>query len=117
MRDAGLCTVCTLNNTAAAGMKPVEVLSPLFPAMYEDRAVGYGRYYAALGVNERVDLVIRIWRRTAVRVGMYAVLTMSENDGQYRITNVQHLLDDDGLKVTDLTLTRMEQNYDLATEA
>ena len=32
---------------------------------------------------------------------------------QYRIDNVQHLLDEDGLKVTDLTLYRMEQNYDL----
>jgi hypothetical protein len=32
---------------------------------------------------------------------------------QYRIDNVQHLLNDDGLKVTDLTLKRLEDLYDI----
>ena len=116
MRDAGLVTICSLSNLSAAGARPVMVLSPVLSDYFGERTVGYNRYYAAKGVNEQVDLLIRIGRTTAARIGMYAVLTYSENDGQYRITNVQQLLDDDGLKCTDLTLTRMDELYEIATE-
>lgn len=44
---------------------------------------------------------------------MYAVLSQSENNGQYRITNVQQMLDEDELKVTDLTLQRMDELYEI----
>lgn len=90
-------------------MRLVAVTSTYF----EERTVGYGRYYAAKGVNEQVDLLVRIWRNTDVRIGMYAVLSMSENNGQYRITNIQHTTDDDGLKVTDITLQRMDDLYEV----
>jgi hypothetical protein len=117
MFDAGTVTICTLRNTAAAGQMPKEQLQTVTAAYFGERTVGYNRYYAAAGVNEQIDLLIRIWRTNQVRIGMYAVLSMSENDGQYRITNVQQLLDDDGLKVTDLTLQRLERNYDVTAEA
>ena len=42
---------------------------------------------------------------------MYAV---TEDKKQYRIDNVQHLLDEDGLKITDLTLRRLDKLYDVA---
>jgi hypothetical protein len=44
---------------------------------------------------------------------MYAVLDDAE---QYRIDNVQRLKDDEGLKVVDLTLSRLEENYDVNAE-
>ena len=94
---------------------PVQALVPVTSAYFGERTIGYNRYYAAQGVNQDISLLIRIWRYP-VKIGMYAVLSMSENDGQYRITNVQHLLDDDGLKVTDLTLSALEENYDVAAE-
>lgn len=115
--DSGTVTLCRLVNTAEAGAMPVEVLSPVEAMYYEDRIVGYGRFYAAQGVNQQVDMVIRTWRWNAAKIGLYAVLSDSANDGQYRVTNVQNLLDDDDLQVTDLTLERLEHNYDLATEA
>jgi len=116
MFDAGKVSICNLENKAAPGRMPVNTLVPVAVAYFGERTVGYNRYYAAQGVNQQIDLLIRVWRCNAVKIGMYAVLSMSENDGQYRITNVQHLLDDDGLKVTDLTLSRLEENYDVATE-
>lgn len=116
MFDAGKVSICELKNTTAPGRMPVEILAPVASAFFEDRVVGYNRYYAALGANQEITMIIRVWRCSAVRIGMYAVLSMSENDGQYRITNVQHLLDDDGLKVTDITLTALEENYDVAAE-
>jgi len=116
MFDAGLVTICDLQNTAAPGRMPVQKLVSVTSAYFGERMVGYNRYYAAQGVNQQIDLLIRIWRCPAVKIGMYAVLSMSENDGQYRITNVQHILDEDGLKVTDLTLSRLEDNYAVAAE-
>ena len=116
MFDAGKVSICNLQNTVAPGRMPVQVLVPIAVAYFEERTVGYNRYYAAQGVNQDISMLIRIWRCSAAKIGMYAVLSMSENDGQYRISNVQHLLNDDGLKVTDLTLVRLEAFYDVATE-
>lgn len=113
MMDAGVLSVCSLTNTAQAGDMPKEELTAVATAYFEERTVGYNRYFTAIGVNERVDMMIRTWRMPEARAGMYAVLSSSENDGQYRIAQVQHLLDDDGLKVTDLSLTRLETFYEL----
>lgn len=112
--DAGVLTLCELVNTADAGRMPVQKLNAVACGYYEDRLVGYNRYFAAAGVNEQVDLMTRVWRMPCARAGMYAVLSCGENDGQYRIVQVQHLLNDDGLKITDLTLQRLDEKYELA---
>ncbi len=123
MRDAGIVTLCTLENTAAEGNMPKPQLKPLtlddevLTWQFEERTVGLNRQYLAKGVSERVDLLIRIERAPA-RIGMYAVLTDYEGQinpegDQYRIDNVQHPLDGNGLKVTDLTLYRLEELYDV----
>lgn len=109
----GVLTGCELVNVAAPGEMPVEALRPVFSAMYEARMIGYGRQYAAKGVNEQVDLLARIWSETSARIGMYAVIDQSPEAGQYRIDNVQHLMNDDGLKVTDLTLSRLDDLYEV----
>ena len=115
MKDGGIITVCELTNTAETGEMPKDRLSPVFSDYFEERLVGYGRFYQAKGVQESIDMLVRINRTTSARIGMYAVLSMSENDGQYRITNVQQMLDFDNLKCTDLTLSRLERLYDVAT--
>ena len=104
----GIAQICSLQNIAADGRMPVEALVPRSEAYYGERVVGFSRQYAAMGVDQRIDKLIRMWRDEDVTVHDYAVL----DDGhQYRIDNVQHLLDEDGLKVTDLTLYRLEDNY------
>lgn len=116
MRDAGLVSICTLTNMAQAGSMPREQLSIVDTLRFEERTVGMNRYYAAQGVNQQIDLMIRVWRCPAAQAGRYALLTDSDYDGQYRIQQVQHRLDEDGLKVSDLTLTRLERNYDVAAQ-
>lgn len=111
--DSGLLTLCRLENAAAPGDMPKEHLVPLRQCFYGERTVGYGRQYAARGVNEQIDILARIWQDRQARVGMYAVL---ENGEQYRINNAQQLLDEDGLRVTDLSLERMDALYDLAAD-
>lgn len=123
MMDAGIVTVCTLEDTAEPGNMPKPKLVPLvyedeeLTWGFEERTVGLNRQYQAKGVSERVDMLIRIWR-APVRIGMYAVLTDYEGQenpegDQYRIDNVQQILDANGLKVTDLTLYRMEELYEV----
>ena len=121
MKDAGTVTICTLTNTAEDGDMPAMKLVAGDSYYFEERMIGYGRQYGAKGVNERVDMLIRIWRDPAIRIGMYAILTdyegqVNENGDQYRIDNVQPTLDEDKLKVTDLTLYRVDELYEVAAD-
>lgn len=116
MLDAGLVRICTLIDTAQAGDMPREQLSVVDTLKFGELTVGMNRYYAAKGVNQRIDLMVRVWRCPAAQAGRYALLTDSDYDGQYRIQQVQHRLDEDGLKVTDLTLTRLERNYEVLAQ-
>lgn len=126
MMDAGICRIYALENTAEPGDMPKEKLVAQADSAghallyrFEERTIGYGRQYEAKGVDERVDMLIRVWRCPA-RIGMYAVLTDYEGqinpDGdQYRIDHVANLLGEGGLKITELTLYRLEQLYDVDT--
>lgn len=111
MFDDGLLQLCSLDETAERGAMPAPRLRPLCEAYYATRTIGYNRFYAAMGANQQIDLIVRTWYLPEARIGMYAVL---EDETQYRIDNVQHLLDDDGLRVTDLTMSRLEDFYDVA---
>lgn len=110
----GTLRIYSLENIADPGEMPVDKLvdacnDDLF---YADRTVGYGRQYAAMGVDQRIDRLVRIWA-VPVRIGQYAVL---DHCDQYEIDNVQSLKDNEGLKVVDLTLKRLEERYDVFTE-
>ncbi len=101
--------IYSLQNTADAGAMPVEQLVEVSTEFFEDRTIGYGRNYAALGVNQQIDRLVRIWRNNAVTTKHYVVI-----DGdQYRVDFVQHTTDEDGLKITDLTLVRLDDNFDV----
>lgn len=110
--DDGSVKICKLENTAESGQMPKEKLLQVSEYLFGERTVGYGRQYAAKGVNQQVDMMIRIWQDRTIKIGMYAVI----DEEQYRIDNVQHLYDDDGLRVTDLTLQQLEDLYDVSGE-
>ena len=111
LHDSGQLTICTLKNTAAKSELPKEQLVPGNVHLYGERTVGYSRQYAAKGVSEQIDMLVEIWQDRRVRIGMYALL---EPNDQYRIDNVQHLYDEDGLQVTYLTLRRLDDLYDVS---
>ena len=53
---------------------------------------------------------VRIWRdRDVLTSDMCGI-----GENQYRILQVQHTLDEDGLQVTDLSLERVGTHFDLA---
>ena len=113
MMDSGTCRIYTVTDSAENGEMPNPTLHEYgdYEWAFEDRMISYSRQYAAMGVDQQIDRIIRIWR-TPVRIGDVVVI----GDKQYRIDNVQPTLDDDSLQVTDLTLRRLEANYDIAQQ-
>lgn len=109
--DSGILSLYTLQNTSENGRMPVNQLVLQEEAYYKERTVGFNRLYAAKGVNQQIDKLVRIWRNEDVEVNWYVIL---EDEKQYRVDAVQHLYSDDGLKITDLTLSRLESFYDVA---
>ena len=111
MMDSGTCRIYTVTDAAKNGEMPNPTLHEYgdYEWAFEDRMISYSRQYAAMGVDQQIDRIIRIWR-TPVRIGDVVVI----GDEQYRIDNVQPTLDDDSLQVVDLTLRRLEENYDVA---
>ena len=105
----GVLRIYTLQNTASPGAMPVPELILKYPydIFYADRVIGYNRQYAAMGADQRISKLVRIWDMS-IEVGEYVII-----DGtQYRIDQVQLLKDEDGLKVCDLTLAKLEERYD-----
>ena len=120
--DDGILKLYRLENTAGSGYMPKDRLVDLGEEwQFQERTIGYNRQYAAQGVGEQVDMLVRIWRAASARIGLYAILTdydgqENESGDQYRISNVQNVLDENGLKVTDLTLYRLDELYEIVTE-
>ena len=126
MLDDGKVTFCDLTDRAPAAGKPDYVLKPVYTCMFENRIIGNTRRYAAIGVNQEISALIRVWRPPLrevdekkvpmVQVGMYAIVEGSEIDGQYRVDVTQPLSNFDGINILEVTLSRLENNYDVATE-
>ena len=110
----GTLLIYSLEDTAEVGEMPKERLVQASDSIlfYANRTVGFSRQYAALGADQRIDKLVRIWR-VPVEIGQYVIL---DNADQYRIDNVQEIVDDEGLQVTDLTLRKLEENYDVLAE-
>lgn len=94
------------------GIEPPAMPSPKAAGascrFYSLRTLGYGRQYAAMGAKQQVDAVIRVYPEgKEFCIGQYVV---DEHGTQYRMDNVQQLLDEHGLWCCDLTLRRLE-NY------
>ena len=106
----GLVTVYRVKNKAAPGGKPVEELEKKVTLRYTRRTVGIRRHYAALNAGARVDLLLRTWYLPEVSPQDVAVPT--QDGRQYRITLVQ-VPEDASPPVMDLTLERLERDYEL----
>lgn len=117
--DDGIVVIKAEVDVSEPGGMPKKELVELSRHMFQERTIGITRQYAAKSVDEQVDRLVRIWEDRRIHIGMMAEIAerlpfgYEEVTEQYRIDNVQHLLNDDGLKVTDLTLKRLEDLYDI----
>lgn len=107
----GMIAVYAVENRAAPGEKPKDALFKRGTLRYQRRTVGIQRHYAAMNAGARVDLLLRVPYRRSVSTQDVAVPTL---DGkQYRITLIQ-VPEDVNPPVMDLTLERLERDYDLS---
>lgn len=133
MYDSGTLKVCNLTDIAENGTMPKQILSVVNKYWFEMRTIGINRRYLAKGVNENIDLLVRIPRDNNIEIGQYAVLG---NNDQYRISNVSHgheqpyytrLVKKDfyqgyhtvyitELDYTELTLVKLENYYEVDNE-
>ena len=117
----GTLRILTLHTIQSAnpGSMPIYILAPKSDMFkediyYADRVVGYNRQYAAMGADQYISKLVRIFEMPGmpVEMGDYALI----GNDQYRVDVVQFLRDEDGLKVRDLTLSKLEERYDCITD-
>lgn len=110
--DAGIATVKRGHNTAANG-EPMNMVYDidLFVSYYGEKTVGFNRFFTAKENGLQADLLIEIQRFGGIVANKDIVELRSFKDsgvsGEYKILQVQHVLNDDGLPMTDLTLERI----------
>ena len=110
MRDGGILTIYSLQNTAENGFMPQEKLVSEGTAFFSYRTIGMNRLYAAIGANRNIEKLVRCWNTDLPEEGKYVII-----DGvQYRIDVAQAIVDEDAV---DLTLVRLEDFFDVAAEA
>ena len=111
MRDGGIITLSSLENTGEAGFMPVQKLVPQAEPFFAYRTAGVTRRYAARGANAEFDFVVRCFNMIVLpdRVE-FAVM---EDGTQYRIDVAEPQFEEDAI---DLTLVRLEDFYDVLTD-
>lgn len=109
--DSGIALIWQYENTAEPGRMPAPSRGKQrFASCYGDKTVGIQRYWTAAAHQDRADLLIEIQRCAGISTRDRCQLKPSMDAaaaGMYKILQVQHLLDEDGQPVTDLTLERM----------
>ena len=106
--DDGILTIFTTENAAEDGMKPVPVLVEKEKFYFGYDTLGITRYYTALQARQQIESVVNIPGWNDISSLDICVL---ENGNQYRLAMIQPQLDDDGLRITKLSLERLGENY------
>lgn len=82
--------------------------------MYAELTVYHRRYWESVQAGTRVDRMVQVPFGRSIAATEYALLS----DGHmYRIEEAQQTTDEDGLPVCNLSLRRLEANYDLCSPA
>ena len=109
--DDGIIRLYRITNTAPAGSKPVRGLELIESFYFGYETLGINRYYTALTANQQIEAVVDIpdWNE----IDSANVVARLENGNFYRIAMTQPTLDDDGLRITRLSLERINESYDI----
>jgi hypothetical protein len=94
---------------------PQEKLVTVASAYYRKRTVGYNRLYAAMGANQEISLLVRCFNTEVPTYTqqLYVVFPSEHTDNQFMVSAIQEIVEEGAI---DLTLTRLEEYYDVDTE-
>lgn len=110
--DDGIVTIYSVENIGEPGMKPMIGLVLKDQYYFGFDTLGINRYYTALQAQQQIDSVINIPGWGDIYVTDVCVL---EDGTQFRIVMRQPMIDDDGLRITKLSLERINENYAIKT--
>lgn len=117
--DDGIVGVYELTQDKIPGKMPVEGLDlkELFYFGYE--TLGINRYYTAMQAKQQIESVISIPGWNAIKANRHIAI-IADEDGvisadcdQFRIVMAQPTTDEDGLRITRLSLERIGDKYAL----
>lgn len=101
----GIVTVVREVNVAEKGRLPKYEYTEICKSYYAQKTVGMNRYYIAKGQNDNIDMLIRIQHSNDIHPATDKARIDNE---YYRITQLQQIIDEDGLPMTELSLERIE---------
>lgn len=107
----GVVKIYSVGNIAAPGNMPKEGLTlKVGPLRYKERTVGLNRFWVAMQNQARVDMVLRM-----PRIGIVSThdVAIPPDGKQYEVKQVQYPEEIEP-PVMDLTLERLDKDYDLA---
>ena len=104
--DDGILTIYKVENTAHPGQMPVEGLTEKDRYYYGFDTLGINRFYTALQAQQQIEAVVNVpgWGDIAA-----TDICALDNGDQFRIVMRQPTLDDNGLRITKLSLERINE--------
>lgn len=109
--DDGIATIRRKVNVAPPGDKPFYEFDDYFVSYYGEKTVGINRYWAAKSHDDQADFLIEIQRNGGIRTADICHIEPFKDipaGGMYKIIQVQHVLDENQLPMTDITLERID---------
>lgn len=116
--SSGIMAIYRQRQVSQPGDMPQYEWRFVWQSYYGEKTVGINRYYTAKAHDDQTDMLIEVQRNRDIstandRVGIdRQYLGMESVDGDnniyFRITQIQHVFDDDGLPMTDLALERVD---------
>lgn len=103
--DDGIVTFYEVGDYRENGLMPQLKLTKYAKFFFKYRTVGYGRFFAAGGLNIQLDSLIRVWQDRRLLPSMVAKI----GDDYYQVIQVQHLEDENELRVSDVSLRKLEK--------
>ena len=108
--DDGFVKICDVVNVSEPGMKPKIRLRVRSEQFFGYETVGITRYFTALQAQVQIANVIHIWEDRSITSNNVCIL---EDGCQYRCSLVQHMVNEDNLPITKLSLERINEEYEL----
>lgn len=113
----GIVGVYELTEIIVAGEMPTEGLSEIDRFYFGYDNLGISRYYTALQAKQEIESVINVPGWNTIKANTH-IAVIAKNNGeidstcdQFRIVMVQPTTDEDGLRITKLSLERIGENY------
>lgn len=107
--DDGIIKICDLINASENGKMPQKKLAITSKHYFGYETVYNSRYFNALQANVKIENLMHILQDREIQSIQIAV---DEDGQQFRIAQVQHGKNKDGMDVTWLSLERLGEKYE-----